>query len=112
MRRRLSTAGVVVVLSVSVALLPSASSGPARATSGPGCDPALPVVAHRAGGQVVTLPAASALPVACAVETGYASSESTIAVSGSGALIYSPALTENSMARSADAGASWQLTYP
>ena len=51
-------------------------------------------------------------PVACASETGYATSESTIAVTSSGALIYSPAESENSMARSLNGGASWSLTYP
>src|ERR1700731_2925600 len=76
-----------------------------------GCNPGWPVVAHRPGAQVGTLPIAQ-LPIACGAPTGYASSESTIAVAGDGALIYSPAETENSMARSTDAGASWQLTYP
>jgi hypothetical protein len=50
--------------------------------------------------------------MACATETGYASSESSIAVTQSGALVYSPAQTENSMARSLNSGASWSLTYP
>jgi hypothetical protein len=50
--------------------------------------------------------------VACAVETGYATSESTIAVTKHGALVYSPAETENSMVRSLNGGASWSLTYP
>jgi len=52
------------------------------------------------------------LPIACASETGYATSESTIAVAGAGTLIYSPAHTENALARSLDGGASWNLTYP
>jgi hypothetical protein len=50
--------------------------------------------------------------VACGLPTGYATSESTIAVAGDGALIYSPAESENSMARSANAGAAWRITYP
>ena len=50
--------------------------------------------------------------MACALPTGYATSESTIAVAGNGALIYSPAETENSLARSTDDGATWSLTYP
>ena len=77
-----------------------------------GCNPSWPVVAHRAGGMVVKLPAGAALPVACGDQTGYATSESTLAIAGDGALIYSPAETENSMARSSDGAASWQLTYP
>jgi hypothetical protein len=52
------------------------------------------------------------MPVACASETGYATSESTLALAGDGTLIYSPANTENSMARSSDGGATWTLTYP
>jgi len=70
------------------------------------------VVAHRSGGTVIKLPAGSTMPVACAAPTGYATSESTLAVSGNGALIYSPAQTENSIARSVDGGASWSLTRP
>ena len=58
------------------------------------------------------LPAGASLPVACATETGYATSESTIAVSGNGTLIYSPAQTENTMARSLDGGLTWNFTYP
>src|SRR5205807_10336063 len=72
----------------------------------------LPVVAHRAGGSIVRLPAGARLPVACATETGYASSESSIAVTADGALVYSPAQSENSMARSLNGGASWSLTSP
>jgi hypothetical protein len=56
--------------------------------------------------------AGATVPRACALETGYASSESTIAVTNSGAIFYSPAHTENSVARSTDEGASWDLTYP
>ena len=50
--------------------------------------------------------------VSCAVETGSASSESSLAVTNGGAVLYSPALSENSLTRSLDAGATWSLTYP
>jgi hypothetical protein len=70
------------------------------------------VLAHRAGAQRVTLPAGDRLPVACATATGYPTSESTLAVGSSGALIYSPAQSENSVARSLDGGASWSLSSP
>lgn len=56
--------------------------------------------------------APATLPIACATATGYASSESSLAVTDKGTLVYSPAETENSMARSSDGGASWSLTYP
>ena len=103
--RRCGWATVAVVLSL--------LGGSARAaTPAPGCHAGWPVVAHRAGGVGVKLPAGATPPVACAVKTGYATSESTIAVTGSGSLIYSPAHTENSMAHSADAGRSWSLTTP
>jgi len=102
-----------------VLLLSSCGSSPAPGDATPqavtearSCHPEWPVVAHHAGGEAVLLPAGAALPVSCATETGYASSESTIAVSGDGTLIYSPAQTENSMARSRDGGLNWSLTYP
>lgn len=58
------------------------------------------------------LPRGARKPTACASETGYATSESSIAVTSDGTLVYSPAETENSMARSLDGGAAWSLTYP
>src|SRR5256885_14750532 len=72
----------------------------------------LPAVPHRAGGPVVRLPEGTRPPVACAAETGYATSESSLAVSKDGALVYSPAGSENSIARSLDGGSSWSLTTP
>jgi hypothetical protein len=101
----------VAALSIVLSALGSEPAfGAANSASPAGCSSSLPVVAHHADGAVVKLPG-SDLPTACGVETGYASSESTLAVAGSGALIYSPAESENSMARS-DGGASWQLTRP
>jgi len=86
------------------------AQGPAGA-AGP-CHPEWPVIAHHAGAQAVTLPAGSALPVPCAGDTGYESSESTLAVTTTGAIFYSPAHTENSIAISQDQGATWKLSYP
>jgi hypothetical protein len=54
----------------------------------------------------------SGLPVACGVTTGYATSETTLAIGSKGALVFSPAASENTLARSVDRGASWQLTGP
>ena len=84
----------------------------AAARTPTGCDPSLPVVAHRAGGVAVTLRAGDRLPLACATSTGYPTSETTLAVTPAGTLIFSPAQTENSMARSTDDGATWSLTTP
>jgi hypothetical protein len=100
-----------LVRAAAVALaLAWAACVPAAAADGPGCHSGWPVVAHHAGGRAAT--GVGALPIACATETGYAASESTLAVTNTGAIIYSPAHTENSLARSSDGGASWNLTYP
>src|SRR5437879_4464243 len=90
----------VAALGVATALLGSAFAfiPPAPAATVAGCSRSLPVVAHRAGGSPVKLPRGDRLPVACASETGYASSESSLAVTPNGVLVYSPAQTENSMA--------------
>lgn len=109
--RHLATCTCAAVALLAVCSAP-ASASVTSTVSPVGCNRSWPVVAHRAGGVIVTLPAGDALPVACGDRTGYATSESTLAIAGDGALIYSPAETENSMARSADGGASWQLTYP
>ncbi|HEY3186378.1 MAG TPA: sialidase family protein, partial [Solirubrobacteraceae bacterium] len=67
-------------------------------------DPAIPVTAQG--------PAGTPRPVVCVTTTGSDTSESTIAVTNDGTVLYSPAQTENSMARSTDDGATWSLTYP
>ena len=88
-------------------------SGARAAVAGDvGCHSEWPVVAHHAGGQAVALAPGTAVPVPCAVGTGFATSESTLAVTNTGAIFYSPAHTENSVAVSPDAGANWHLSYP
>jgi hypothetical protein len=78
-----------------------------------GCHPEWPVTAHNPDGHAVPPPAHDAhRTVACAVTTGQETSESTIAVSAGGAVFYSPAHTENTMARSLDGGATWSLVQP
>lgn len=94
------------------ATLVCALPAPAQAQTPAGCDSSLPVVAHRAGGAAVQLPTGDTLPVVCASQTGYPTSETTLAVTDAGSLIFSPAQTENSMARSTDGGATWTLTRP
>jgi hypothetical protein len=87
--------------------------GPAQAATA-----ARPVGCHRHWPVVAYYPAAARakarvrLPVACATEIGYPTSETTIAATSSGALFFSPAQSENSLARSFDDGASWSLVYP
>jgi hypothetical protein len=107
--RTASGAGAIVTAVLAAAM---ASAPPTSASTVSGCNRAWPVVPHRAGGTIVRMPSGARLPVACATETGYATSESSIAVTKDGVLVYSPAETENSMARSLNAGASWSLTYP
>jgi hypothetical protein len=105
--RRITFASLAMAVAVGVVGAPSAL---AQAT--PGCDPSLPVVAHRAGGDELKLPTGDELPVVCTSQTGYATSETTLAVARGGTLIFSPAHTENSVARSTDDGASWTLSTP
>jgi hypothetical protein len=105
---------VAIAAAVLAGALAPASPAAAVKVAAPklaGCNRSLPVLAHRAGAVPVRV-ARSRVPVACVDETGYASSESSLAVTSDGALVYSPAQTENSMARSLDSGASWSLTYP
>ncbi|MCU1599474.1 MAG: hypothetical protein JWO22_183, partial [Frankiales bacterium] len=66
------------------------------------------VVAHTAGRHVVR----TALPWVCAASTGYATSETTLAVTPRGTVVMSPAQTENTSARSTDGGRTWSLTAP
>jgi hypothetical protein len=69
-----------------------------------------PVVSHHQDGSVVD--AAGAGWTSCAGPTGYPTSETNIGITPKGTVLFSPAMTENSMARSTDGGASWNLTYP
>jgi hypothetical protein len=106
--------GGAVALALVAAALPAlapSSVFAAKVAKVPNCSRTLPVVAYHADRHAIRMPR-SRLPVACVEETGYASSESSLAVSGDGTLVYSPAQTENSMARSRDSGASWSLTTP
>jgi len=77
-----------------------------------GCERRLPVTRHRAADVVLRRSRHARLPVVCVVRTGYATSESTIGVTARGTIVYSPALSENSVARSTDGGRHWYLTYP
>jgi hypothetical protein len=110
MTERLMRRGLFALLTTVIWAVPAGAAG---AASPPGaCHPDWSVVAHHAGGAQATPPAGSAAPVACAAETGYASSEPTVVTTNTGTILYSPAHTENSLTRSLDRGATWQLTYP
>ena len=100
---------------VAATLLPAstltAAAAPA-AVAATGCHLDWPVIVHHGSGQRIQLPTGTSLPVACATETGHETSESSVAVTNTGAIFYSPAQSENSMARSLDGGASWSLVQP
>jgi hypothetical protein len=83
----------------------------ARAAS-PGCHARWPVSAYRATSTGSAAVAQKLLPVACGVATGYATSETTLAVTNAGAIVFSPANSENTVAVSSDAGAHWRLSGP
>ncbi|MCW2970867.1 MAG: hypothetical protein JWO23_1994 [Solirubrobacterales bacterium] len=109
-RRALSvTAALAAVLG---ALLASPAPAPAAARANVGCNSGWPVVAYRATEGATQSQSAPRLPVACATATGYATSETTLALSNGGAIFFSPANSENSLALSTDHGASWSLVAP
>jgi len=108
-RRRPGQRAAAAVISCLVGLL--ALPALAGAAASTGCNRSWPVLAYRAqsgAGQ----PVSATLPIACGVATGYATSETTLAVSNSGAIFFSPANSENSLARSTDQGATWSLVAP
>lgn len=98
----------LVTAIVGLALVTPAAASAVR----PGCHRSWPVVAYRATAGGAQPARAGRLPVACGVATGYATSETTLAVANDSTLLFSPANTENTLARSADGGARWQLAGP
>jgi hypothetical protein len=92
-----------------------ATATPATAQASPtalGCHPGWPVWAYRSGVGGMVPARVAGLPVGCGTATGYATSETTLAVTNSGTILFSPANTENSLARSTDGGRTWSLTQP
>jgi hypothetical protein len=102
-----------VTLIAGGALALAGSPAAAKATvAGAGCHPHWRVSAYRAASGASHPARAASPPVACAVQTGYPTSETTLAVANRGAILFSPANSENTLARSSDGGASWQLVGP
>ena len=66
---------------------------------------------YRAGATASQPLATTTAPTGCGVETGYATSETTVAVTNGGAIVFSPAGSENSVARSTN-GTGWTLSTP
>jgi hypothetical protein len=98
------------------ALLLTAAAGAtiAGATIAPAlpCHPEWPVATYRATTGSVQPATSTRVPVPCATATGYATSETTLAVSGAGAIYFSPSGSENSLGVSTDGGTSWSLAQP
>jgi hypothetical protein len=93
------------------AVLMLASAGAAGAAA-PGCHAGWPVTAYRTTSTGARTVRSRTLPLACGIRTGYPTSETTLAVTNTGAILFSPANSENTMARSTDGGARWQLVGP
>jgi hypothetical protein len=70
------------------------------------------VTAFRAGVQTTQAARVRRHPVACGVAIGYPTSETTLAIGHAGAILFSPANSENTLARSADGGRHWRLVGP
>lgn len=107
-------ARLILVVAVLVALLAAPAAAGARGASpaARGCHARWPVHALRAGPGTTHPAHVRRLPLACGVRTGYATSETTLAVTRSGAILFSPARSENTLARSTDGGRRWSLVGP
>lgn len=90
----------------------AAKKATATSPTARGCHARWPVRAFRAGVDRVDPARVTTLPISCGTETGYATSETTLALTNGGAILFSPAGTENSLARSADGGRTWGLVQP
>jgi hypothetical protein len=97
---------------VVVAALAAIASATADASAAPGCHRGWPVTAYRAGTGTSGPVPATQLPVACGIPTGYPASETTLALTGRGTIVFSPANSENTLARSANGGTNWRLSGP
>jgi hypothetical protein len=95
-----------------LATAPLATAPLAAAAAVPGCHRGWPVVAYRATGGGARPAHAGRAPEACGVATGYPTSETTLALANDGTVVFSPANSENTLARSADGGAHWRLAGP
>lgn len=135
--RRAALAVSVVAATAAVipsALDPASALSPARsAIAGPGCPGGRSAAAYRLGGQRV--PTTSGAPRTCLVATGFGGSETQIAVTADGTLVYEPAvltpglagtgyadglpgpqpstqLSPGGLAISRDTGGSWGFAAP
>src|ERR1700704_892282 len=96
--------GLTAVFVACAPLAPSTSAAPGKPT----CLWRGPVVTHHPGGAGTPVNGWSS----CGRRTGEETSETNIVVTPKGTVLFSPARTENSLARSTNGGATWSLTYP
>jgi hypothetical protein len=87
-----------------------------RVSSGPGCAPDRPAIAHHAGGIRVALGRQTNAPIPCSTPTGWRTNEMGLVVTNSGTILLQPALpptgTPIGALRSLDQGASWSFVSP
>lgn len=89
-----------------------------RADFGPGCAPDRPAIAHHAGGVLTDSDKGEEAPIPCATNTGFRTSEISIAVTNEGTVLFQPALANETpglpigVLRSTDQGASWNFIDP
>ena len=103
---------LAVATVTAVLIATAAGPSPAAGQVPWGCHTRWPVTAFHAGDQAMHVAHVAHLPVACGSPNGYAASETTLALTGGGAILFSPANTENTLARSADGGHHWTLVGP
>jgi hypothetical protein len=128
-----SVAAVLIALGLGLVVAPVVAASAAGPSPAAGCDAPAPVVAHRAGGTILSPPPTQG-PVACTTTTGFAAAESHIAVGNNGTVIYTPAVlpsgavgtgegppvvpstqanaTPAGLAVTTDNGAHWSLVRP
>ncbi len=113
---RRSLVPVFVAVGLAAAPLPGGEAEAARRVP-PGCDAARPAVFHHAGAVRIDR-GDRPVPIPCAFPTGFAAEESTIGITDSGTVFYSPVvdftdpLASVGLARSRDAGRHWGKVVP
>ena len=125
-RSLLSTVGVLLAIAVGGCTSDTPDEAPDAASVletgahdlGPGCAPARPAVAHRAGGVIVDDPQGAA-PIPCAVSTGFRTGEVSLVVTNEGTILFQPAWSAGTddgqpfgVLRSVDQGATWEFIDP
>lgn len=85
---------------------------PQAAAPAAGCHAEWPVTAFRAGHGTTYRARLERVAVVCGVQIGYPTSETTLAVGSGGTVVFSPANSENTLARSVNGGRRWKLVGP